>query len=322
VFAALFASAFAATYYHASRRLAAELDAAQAARAEAAAELERAREQAPPRAWLAQLNFYRALAKLPPVLEDRALSEADVLHAQYLVNNYAAALDGGARLGAEAHTEDPSNPHFTEAGRAAAEASNIAHTTLPPAGALQPPWAVNFWMEGPFHRLPMLNPKLERVGYAEACSSGLCFAALDVNSGATPEPSTGVRYDSPIVFPPDGAFVPLLRLDREWPDPLAACDGYERPVGLPITVQVGAWLEPRLGAITFAGEGGELEACGFDAASYRNPDAAQEKLVRDILRASGSVVVIPRRPLEPGKSYHVSVVVDGRRHRWTFATSR
>jgi len=199
---AMFAVAFAVTYYRSARRLEAELRVAQTERAAAVEQAARARLDSPPRAWLAQLNHYRALAKLKPVVEDSALSDGDLRHAEYLVKNHAEAVKRGANLGADAHTEDRSTPFYSDAGRAAAEASNVAQTTLPPAGSLPPVWAIDFWMEGPFHRLPILNPGLARVGYGESCAQGMCAAALNVNAGAPAPLAEGAAafFDYPHFF--------------------------------------------------------------------------------------------------------------------------
>ena len=319
---AMFAVAFAVTYYRSARRLEAELRGAQTERAAAVEQAARARLDSPPRAWLAQLNHYRALAKLKPVVEDSALSDGDLRHAEYLVKNHAEAVKRGANLGADAHTEDRSTPFYSDAGRAAAKASNVAQTTLPPAGSLPPVWAIDFWMEGPFHRLPILNPGLARVGYGESCAQGMCAAALNVNAGAPAALAEGLKFDAPIMFPPDGSMVSLLQLDREWPNPLSACPGYEKPVGLPITLQTGEWTDVKLDAYSLRSDSATLEACGFDATTYTSPDDAQQKLVRDILKASGAVLVVPRRPLRPGATYSVMMTVEGRVYRWAFLTAR
>jgi uncharacterized protein YkwD len=319
---AVFAAAFAVTYHQVARKLAAELSVAEKARLAAVAEAERATVEAPTRAWLAQLNHYRALAKLKPVVEDRTLSDGDGRHAEYLVKTHATAVKSGVNLGADAHTQDRNSPWYSNAGRAAAEASNVAQSSLPPAGYLPPSWAIDFWMEGPFHRLPMLNPGLTRVGYGESCGDRMCAAGLNVNAGARAASETGVWFDDAIMFPPDGSMVALLQLDREWPDPLSACAGYQKPVGLPVTLQVGEWIDARLSSYSITNEGAVIETCGFDATSYTSPDEGQQKLVRDILKASGAVVVVPRRPLRPGATYSVSMTVEGHVYRWAFLTAR
>ena len=75
--------------------------------------------------WLARVNYYRAMAKLPPIVEDPALSKGDRAHTMYIVKNYHDAIAGGGGLGAEMHTEDPGKPNFTPEGLEAAKSSDM-----------------------------------------------------------------------------------------------------------------------------------------------------------------------------------------------------
>ena len=59
-----------------------------------------------------------------------------------------------------------------------------------------------------------------------------------------------------------------------------------------------------------------------DSGTYVNPDPAQQALVREILYDFGMVVVLPRRPLERGASYHVTMEVNKREYEWSFLTPR
>jgi hypothetical protein len=91
-------------------------------------------------------------------------------------------------------------------------------------------------------------------------------------------------------------------------------------MGLAITLQLGALTEAKLSAFSLTLNGRDpeaIEACGFDAGSYVNPDPAQQRRVRDILRDFGAVVVVPRAPLRPG-IYAVSITAAGRLYAWSF----
>jgi hypothetical protein len=95
-------------------------------------------------------------------------------------------------------------------------------------------------------------------------------------------------------------------------------------VGLPITLQFGAGIDARLDGYRLLRDDGSpvsLEACGFDASSYNNPDATAQQRGREILRGFGAVVVLPRVSLDKGASYMVSVTVNGREYKWRFSTS-
>ena len=70
-----------------------------------------------------------------------------------------------------------------------------------------------------------------------------------------------------------------------------------------------------IGSPATAASPANLEACGFDASSYSNPDATAQERGRDILHGFGAVVVVPRAPLDKGASYTVSMTVNGREYQ-------
>ena len=43
--------------------------------------------------WLRRVNYYRAMVKLPPIVEDPAASSGDRAHTTYIVKNYHDAID-------------------------------------------------------------------------------------------------------------------------------------------------------------------------------------------------------------------------------------
>ena len=310
--------------------------------------------------WLARLNYYRSIARLPPVLEDPALSEGDELHARYLVKSYAEAIRRGG-IGAEAHEEDRASPWYTEKGAQAGKSSDVSYwqaarelgtrklaTGEPaarpisqPLGDHPPPtpnipsdsptempwgspaWSIDGWTGIPFHRLSLLSPYLRRSGFGRYCEGSGCAAALDTLSERNRLPEYPVPFPQPLRFPPPDTTIGILALDSEWPDPLTGCPGYARPAGLAITLEIGAGVDARLGAYRFTHDGASpvnLQACGFDASSYVNPEAAAQQRARDIMHGFGAVVMIPRAPLDKGASYTVSMTVNGREYKWYFAT--
>jgi len=183
--------------------------------------------------------------------------------------------------------------------------------------------AIDGWISIPFHRLWILNPDLHRAGYGQYCEAGTCVGALNVLAGADPVAATPKPRGRPIEFPPDGSALKLRSGEGEWPDPLAACPGYSPPMGLAITLQLGALAAAKLSAysIKLAGDAGAaIEACGFDAGTYVNPDPEQQSRVRDTLRDFGAVVVVPRAPLRPG-TYTVSITASGRQYTWSFSVT-
>jgi hypothetical protein len=283
--------------------------------------------------WLMRVNYYRAIAKLAPIVEDPALSRADREHTIYVVKNYHNAIEHGG-LGAEMHTEDPGSPGFTAEGLDAAKTSDMdvwsmhgrsgdATSTGDPEGWGSPAWSIDGWMAIPFHRMPILNPALTSAGFGIDCEAGACAAGLNLLNGVQrripPGPALKV-----IEFPPDGATVPIASFFNEWPDPRTSCAGYEPPSGLSITLQLGNWMNTHLEQYSVARVNGDgsrtaIEACGFDSTSYSNPDAYSQDLGRNVLKSYGTVVLIPRAPLTKGAKYAVQMNANGKQYGWTFS---
>ena len=103
---------------------------------------------------LAALNVYRHTVGLPPAALDAELSKGCRSHAVYLVKN----IDRPAVQGLGMHEEDASLPGATPEGRRAGKRSVI--TVEPEADA-----AVDGWMNTLYHRVPLLNPDLKKIGY-------------------------------------------------------------------------------------------------------------------------------------------------------------
>jgi uncharacterized protein YkwD len=270
-------------------------------------------------AWLDPLNRYRVLVGLAPVVADAQLSSGDFLHAQYLAMNYGADERALLRLGADAHSEDPAKPDYTAEGAAAAQASDVA-LQWEPHGRLKPSWAIDMWMTGPFHRVPIINPALSSVGYGFYCQGGACVAALNIKTDIDPPSPYPVTWPRPLMYPPDGAVIASAMFSGEWPDPLAACPGYTTPVGLPITLELGRSMAPRVTAYAVKGPGANrpaIEACAFDANTYVNSDPMAQSTGRATLRQFGTIVIVPRRPLFPGR--YVVEVSAGKRYTWSFS---
>lgn len=264
------------------------------------------------RPWLDRLNFYRASAALPPVVEEPSLSGAVLQHARYMVMHDTVEHSQKARRWA------------TPEGAAAAAVSNLAGST----SAFEPDaWAVDTWMQAPFHALGILDPALRQVGFGiHRAENGRIqtAAGLDVIRGRGPAPPADIRY--PVLWPAPGASVPLTTHRDEYPSPLSACAGYKAPSGLPIIVQLGsgAGLPQIVGSYVGAGEGGgeAIEHCVFDEGTYRNRNAVEERLGRSILASRDAVVIVPRQPLQPGATYRVVLEISGRpRIDWQFSIS-
>lgn len=269
--------------------------------------------------WLRTLNDYRATAGLAGVREDPAFSAGDFAHARYLVKN-AASPAAGMAMGAEVHSEQRHNQWFSPAGLRAARSGDIDQWWGLGSDAHPPPgWAIDHWIASTWHRLALLNPRLNDVGYGEYCENGACAAVLDVLNGIGPARFAPAAASGPVRFPPAGATVHLNSLSDEWPDPLTGCRGYHLPTGLPITMQFGGMVPARLSAYSLRRDSASaiLEACGFDAFTYVNPGSQDQASATGSLNELGGVVVIPREPLAPG-NYTVEMTVNGRSYTWRF----
>src|SRR5262249_1050911 len=203
------------------------------------------RSNGPEPPWLTLLNRYRKLAGLSPVDENPTLSAGDKAHVRYLLTNYEGVIRSGGNLGYEMHLEHEGSPGYTPEGAAAGKASDVDYvfwSGKKPTDLLN--FAIEDWISGAFHRLPLLDPGLREVGYDELCAAGFCLAALDAQTGAAAP--RAVFYAAPIFLPPDGAAIDLRTFAAEWPDPLNSCPGYEPPTGLPITLTLGRFVVTKL----------------------------------------------------------------------------
>ncbi len=272
-----------------------------------------------PEPWLKRINFFRGLAKLKPLANDPALSHGDYDHARYLVENFAELIRRNDALGPLMHTESPDKPWYTPQGLKAAQSSDVEQWyDSQPAARRKKINPVDDWMRGPFHRLSILDSGLSEAGYGVYCESGVCASALELphswRAGAAPA--------GPVMFPPPGAAIPFSRtITGEWPNPLASCRGYHLPAGLPLTLQLGTFVPAVLSAHALALSGAPVEHCAFDAASYANPNPADQEWARNVLAAYGAIVLIPRAPLRRGVAYAVSITANGQNYDWSFTVS-
>jgi uncharacterized protein YkwD len=139
---------------------------------------------------LDRLNRIRRQADLAPVELDDDLSRGCRLHAKYLVVNSRRPEIQGM----QAHQEDPKLPGYTAEGQKAGKAANIA------IGACEPPDALDGWMATPYHRVPLLEPGLKKIGFD--CLRGDRFewvTVLDVGNG-----SDRTSRSRPVFWPVEG----------------------------------------------------------------------------------------------------------------------
>ena len=257
--------------------------------------------------WLAYINRFRQIANLPMLKENFDYTTGSTWHSSYMVLNDAPI----------AHSEDPNNQYFAEIGDIAARKGNIFATTDNDARFN---WAINFWFSAPFHALPLLDPRLEFVGYGDfvqATGTYQMAAVADVRSGIEELPSS-ISY--PIFFPGDGSQTWITRHSMlEWPEPLGNCPGYEKPTGPPILLQLGTGdLTPHVNAVFFVTGDDLLPVCAYSETSYVNSNSFAQETGRAILDARDAVVIIPQDQLIVGRTYEVTVVVNEVSYVWSF----
>jgi hypothetical protein len=104
------------------------------------------------------LNHYRLIAGLTTVKLDRQLSTGCMEHANYMVQNQGT----DAMAGLNPHTQRSHLPGASAAGAACAKAADLF------IGVSDLGVAIDVWMAGMYHRRPMLDPQLERIGVGYA----------------------------------------------------------------------------------------------------------------------------------------------------------
>ena len=268
--------------------------------------------------WLARVNMYRAMDHLPPIANDPSLSEGAQDHAIYLIRNLARRVRDGSASSADISSESPKKPLYTSRGRNVAPHCEVDFEL----GEHQSQdAAIDRWVQGPYHRMLLLNPSLQRMGYGYYCEKALCAQIVDVEDGIAREPVDPDKQVA-IEFPPANSTLSLSELRHEEPNPLDACPGYAYPVGLPITFEIGAFAGAKLVSYSIvkkdAPRAAPIEACGYDAYNYRNEMRSQMAAVVGSLKAFSGVVVIPRHPLAAG-SYRATVTVNDHEYSWSFA---
>lgn len=207
---------------------------------------------------------------------DEELSAACGLHARYL----GVHRDQQTKW-PDAHEEYPDREGYTAEGCRAGMSSVIA------PGVKSWKDAVDGWMGTFYHRLPLTDPELLRIGFALDAGT----AVLDCGTFVAPFP----ERSSVMWPPPDGKDVPL-RFNAELPNPVPGED--QSGWGYPVTLQLIQESDQDLSTVRISlTEGGAPVECWLSTPSApTNPDLAPE----------ASWCLIPKRTLRPGTVYTVS----------------
>ncbi len=300
----------------------------------------------------ARVNYYRAMAKLPPVVNDSAISAGAYNHARYLVKNGIAGGDIvldqqqlHVRIGQDAFRwEVKGKPFYTDEGASAGRSAVVlAARKIDISGAE----FVDRLMTMPFSGLLPMVPQFSIVGLGAYCDPGQCAIVIPgrfaleksmriaLYDGPASDrlwnPSLGLipletgRLRSPVEFPPDGATINLQSYaGGDHPDPLSSCPGYKAPTGTPISIQLGQGYGPdgslEVSSSSVTRDGVEIDTCLITAASYAGRNAEQTGFGKTRLGSTGAAVILPREPLASGH-YKVAMKESGKLYEWGFTVA-
>ena len=169
------------------------------------ASVPQAKAEPPDEQALRLLNHYRQLAGLTLVKLDRKLSAGCMEHANYMLQNHGT----DAMAGLSPHTQRSDLPGASAAGAACAKAADL-YPRVSDLGV-----AIDAWMAGMYHRRPMLDPQLERIGVGYArFPDGMLTAALRFEN----VPRRGGTW--PVAYPADNQTDVPLDYGAEFPNPI------------------------------------------------------------------------------------------------------
>lgn len=232
-------------------------------------------------------------AKAPPLAIDRDLSDGCRAHANYLAK-HPKQLDAWP----DAHEEYPGEDGYTPAGSRAGLSSVIAGGTSSPADA------IDGWMGTFYHRLPLLDPGLIRIGWSQ--EGGV--AVLDALGMVAP-----TADERRVAWPaPSSTGVPR-RFAPELPSPVPGED--QAAWGYPITLQLfGPSADADVALRLCLGKRGGAEVpCHFS--SPRRPS-------NPTVVPRATYCLIPKATLAPGTTYTVvaSGLPENAEFAWSFTT--
>ena len=249
--------------------------------------------------WLGIVNTYRTMSGLGTVGANQTWSNEATAHSCYMLQNGIT------------HDEIPGRPGYTPGGDIAGNSGNVAVSSSLSATARN---HIDLWMTGPFHAIGILRHNLVTSGF------GLCnqeVAATNWRSGGTLDVIRGIdgarpRPSTPIVFPGNGATVPLNAFVAEYPNPMTMCN-WTGSAGLPLIAMMPGDVTSANSTIT--GPNGPMETCTLHEGNAGDPTA------RAILGGDNAIVVMPRQILVDG-TYTVTVNSDGGNVTWSFSVDK
>ncbi|HRA19330.1 MAG TPA: PASTA domain-containing protein [Anaerolineae bacterium] len=267
-------------------------------------------------AWQERLNVFRSLAGLFGLNDAAPWSAGAAAHARYVVLSGLVVRD-----------EDPASPYFSEEGAAAGRGALVLADTK---ADRSPESAIDEWTANAFDVVRLMDPRLTAVGFGSFAQTDAArpFAAvLDVERGRQAQLPLGARY--PVRYPAPNQLVEVVRYlwtaGSASPNPLTGCPGASAGAasGPAVVLLLGdGSRRPQVTAASLTANDRAAAHCVFTEDTYVNPDSGLQALGRDILATRDAVVLIPIEPLKFGRSYAVSLTVDGTSYAWSFRADK
>ncbi len=245
------------------------------------------------------INAVREAAGLSPVAEDERLGDSAQKHADFLAAapaamGYQEETFGGQALGG--YTGSGPAQRAIEAAYEGILLDEVIAFRASSAAAIRE------WLDSLYHRVPLLDPRVDEYGFGEAVVDGvITFNVLDLGRGGIGEPPQRMVH-----YPAEGATdVPFEWSGNESPQPPPPPAGY--PSGTVITLQSTRGTFDAITA-TVTPDGG----AGVAATIYTRDNGVWEAVnpgTTDPIRPS-VICVIPHEPLDPDTTYTVDVEGD------------
>ena len=250
---------------------------------------------------LEKINAVRKLAGVGPVTIDAKMSAACAAHAAYLLKHYDTMMKAGTSM----HSEDPKLEGYTKEGAAAGKASDIHY--------VEAPEAVDGWMASLYHRIPLLNADLLKIGlgYVKGTANPPWVCCVDVLTGL---PSLTEERAKVVMYPSDGQKDVPLDFGGERPTPIP--DDPDQKGGFPVTATFREIVKVTEATATLK------DATGAEVPVWLS---TPEKTVQPQGQRN-TVGLIAKDPLKPATIYTVTVdaKVDGKAWKkvWKFTTKK
>lgn len=243
---------------------------------------------------LAVFNKIRADHEFGPCRFDPSFNLAAIAHTNYLTIN----RENG-------HNEDPASPGYTgmEASDRARVFGHVGSSwEVVATGAQSAAKAITGLWDAPYHRISMMKP-------------GITFAGASYKDGNLTMDGDGMTIDGMFVSPPSqGNDVPYDWVNNESPNPTRFFDDAKQTVGYPVVATV---YGDKVGTISLV-SASLTNMNGQEVERYELSPANDQHL-------KNSVILIPKKPLTPGKIYSVDLKLKDAQGNiytkaWKFAT--